>query len=111
MTAPTTLKIEPSSSAEINSENRVSCTLLAFAAAQDYMNGQHEFTVSWPVGMTVSLQAVYDYLAWAFADLHQKVLKSSLFSVNLEQYSHEEFDNVELHAGDEVAIIPAVSGG
>lgn len=66
---------------------------------------QKEFDI--PTGTTTD-QFVAQHLLVVFPQL-QDVLTHALLSVNLEYI--ERGTSVTLHAGDEVAVIPPISGG
>mmetsp|Transcript_1333 Transcript_1333/g.5709 ORF Transcript_1333/g.5709 Transcript_1333/m.5709 type:complete len:82 (-) Transcript_1333:141-386(-) len=77
--------------------------VLFFANARD-LAGTGEAEVELPEGADTS--ALREELAEKFADLRDLV-QSITLAVN-QEYTHEL---VELHDGDEVALIPPISGG
>ncbi|KAG0347852.1 hypothetical protein BG004_006802 [Podila humilis] len=80
-------------------------TVLYFASAKDASKTESD-SFEWTEGITA--EALTQRLLERHPALDH-VLKSSMYAVNMEYMDHDKFWTVK--PGDEIAIIPPVSGG
>ncbi|RIB20937.1 hypothetical protein C2G38_2244248 [Gigaspora rosea] len=84
-------------------------TILYFASARDAVNISSEI-ISFPsTSSSLSLQDLTNLLKNRHENLG-KVLENSMFAINM-QYVDKDDESIMVKPGDEVAIIPPVSGG
>jgi molybdopterin converting factor small subunit len=96
--------------------------VLFFAAAKDAIGGRSLQQMAFPADVeAMSLREFRDHMFEAF-EAHKpndqydgkamrKVAETSKWSVNEEMVEDEQFDEIKLHGGEDVAMIPPVSGG
>jgi len=82
-------------------------TILYFAAAATFTGKTTEHLLA-----PLRIRDLFTKLDNAYPGLQHKVLSSCAVTVNLEYVDLDDVDaEQEIHAGDEVAIIPPVSSG
>jgi molybdopterin converting factor subunit 1 len=82
--------------------------VLYFASAKEAAGVSSE-VVSLKDGSEMSVTQLFEKLEASHPSLkHKKILSSVAVAINLE---YVELESGKIHAGDEVAIIPPVSGG
>ena len=83
-----------------------SFTLLYFAAASTLTKRSSEsFTAP------LTAKQLFTTLEERYPGIQDKVISSALLTINLEYVELEQPDDINIKAGDEVAIIPPVSSG
>ncbi|TPX39814.1 hypothetical protein SeMB42_g06241 [Synchytrium endobioticum] len=94
----------------------MSVTVLYFATAKDAVGGIAKETIKLPSNQPMSITDLLSVISAKYPTL-DPVLKSAMIAVNLEYVDitrrpHDAAaEAVALKSGDEVAIIPPVSGG
>lgn len=85
--------------------------ILFFASARE-LAGIQEVTANIPssVSQHVSLKDVRDYLAKEYPGL-APIIADVTLAVNMEYISREREEGLRINTGDEIALIPPISGG
>lgn len=116
--------LSPSKETDVSAMNVVEAkviNVLFFAAAKDAIGGKGRQQMAMPSTAEMSLSALRDHLLAVFKDdppsdkydgeALRKVIQQSKWSVDESMIDEEELDSTVLRGGEDVAIIPPVSGG
>ncbi|KAI7825521.1 molybdopterin synthase, small subunit CNX7 [Kickxella alabastrina] len=88
----------------------ISIKLLYFASARDAAHGLSSETIELEQQAPATLQSAVNIIRQRHPNM-EAVLKTALLSLNQEYCEAENTQDILLRDGDEVAVIPPVSGG
>ncbi|CDH58579.1 predicted protein [Lichtheimia corymbifera JMRC:FSU:9682] len=89
----------------------MSVQVLYFAGAHDITHIKSEEIAIPPSQSAWTLEALINQLVQKYGDELAKLFEQCMFAVNMEAIDKENTRHVILKPGDEIGIIPPVSGG
>ncbi|KAI8802165.1 ThiamineS/Molybdopterin converting factor subunit 1 [Cladochytrium replicatum] len=87
----------------------VQVKVLYFSSSRNAANGL--ISEELKLDSTATVATLLSHLRDTYGDMMKKVLSTSMVAVNLEYVEKDGEDGTVLNDGDEVSIIPPVSGG
>mmetsp|Transcript_5795 Transcript_5795/g.12269 ORF Transcript_5795/g.12269 Transcript_5795/m.12269 type:complete len:113 (-) Transcript_5795:246-584(-) len=97
--------------AEVTTMAEIELKVLLFASARDAADGESTVTCTLPGGSAATTTALRKTLASAYPDLGPLVLDEEMITLAVNREYVPAGEILVLKPGDEIALIPPISGG